>query len=59
MRLLVGLRHDADLANDAFVVDLTGSAVGAGPFGNRPAPDAFLIGIGNLVVFTVVFPGVL
>jgi len=58
MRLLVGLRHDADLADDAFVVDLAGSAVGTGPFGNRPAPDALLVGIGDLVVFAVVFPDV-
>src|SRR6516164_10481404 len=43
MRLLIGLWHDADLADHAFFVDLAGGAVGAGPFGDRPPPDAFLV----------------
>src|SRR5439155_26466868 len=59
MRILVGLWHDADLADDAVCVDLAGGAVGAGPFGDRPAPDALLVGVGDLVVFAVVFPGLL
>src|SRR5438128_1251313 len=59
MGILVGLWHDADLADDALFVDLPGSAVGAGPFGDRPAPDALLVGVWDLVVFAVVVPGLL
>ena len=59
MRLLVGLRHDADLADDALVVDLAGRAVRARPFLHRPARDALLVGIRHLVVLAVVVPGLL
>src|SRR5438309_11956433 len=59
MGILIRLRHDADLADDALVVDLAGGAVGAGPFGDRPAPDALLIRKRDLVVLAVVFPGLL
>src|SRR4029077_2642921 len=55
--ILVRLWHDADLADDPFLVDLAGGAVGAGPFGDRPAPDPLLVGVWDLVVFAVVFPG--
>ena len=59
MRILVGLRHDADLADDALVVDLTGRPVLAGPVGDRPPPDALLVREGHLVVLAVVVPGFL
>ncbi len=59
MRLLVGLGHDADLADDALVVDLAGRAVGPRPFVHRPARDALLVGIGHLVILAVVVEGLL
>src|SRR4029077_19103898 len=59
MRVLVGLGHDADLADDTLLVDLARRAVGAGPFGDRPAPDALRVGIWDLVVLAVVIPGLL
>src|SRR4029077_19931791 len=59
MRVLVGLGHDADLADEPLLVDLPGRAIGAGPFGDRPAPDPLLVGVWNLVVFAVVIPGLL
>jgi hypothetical protein len=59
MGILIRLRHDADLADDALVVDLAGGAVGAGPFGDRPAPNALLVRERDLVVLAVVFPGLL
>src|SRR5271165_2178403 len=59
MRILVRLRHDADLANDALVVNLAGGAISARPFGDRPAPNALLIGERHLVIFAVVLPGLL
>src|SRR5262249_53486162 len=46
-------------ANHTLLVDLTGGPIGAGPFGDRPAPDALLVGVWDLVVFAVVFPGLL
>src|SRR5215472_5063231 len=51
MRVLVGFRHDADLAHHTLLVDLPGSPIGAGPFGDRPAPDALLVGVWDLVIF--------
>src|SRR5215831_6774212 len=57
MRILVGLGHDADFADHTLLVDLPGSAIGACPFGHRPTPDALLVGIWDLVVLAVVFPG--
>src|SRR5215831_851730 len=57
MRILVGLGHDADLADDSLLVDLAGRAIGARPFGDRPTPDPLRIGVRDLVVFAVVFPG--
>src|SRR5438046_9391161 len=59
MRVLVWPRHDADLAHNAFLVDLAGSAIGAGPLRYRPAPDALLVGKRDFVVFAVVIPGLL
>ena len=59
MRLLVGLGHHADLADDALVVDLAGRAVGPRPFVHRPAGDALLVGIGHLVILAVVVEGLL
>src|SRR6266850_3985479 len=59
MWLLVGLRHDADLADDALVVDLAGSAVLARPLRDRPPPDAFLVRQRHLVFIPVVVPGLL
>src|SRR5262245_37066065 len=59
MGILVGFWHDRDLADDPFVVDLPGSSIGAGPFRDRPAANTFLIRKRNLVVLTVIFPGLL
>src|SRR6266478_7917618 len=59
VRLLIRLRHDADLPDHAFVVDLAGGAVLPGPVGDRPAPDPFLVGVGDLVVLAVVVPRLL
>ena len=56
MGILIWFRHHADLADDALLVDLAGGAVSAGPFGNRPAPDALLIRKRDFVVLAVVFP---
>src|SRR4029077_1677530 len=59
MRILVRLGHDADPATDTLIVDLAGRAVGAGPVGDWPAPNALLIGERHLVIFAVVLPGLL
>jgi hypothetical protein len=59
MGILIGLRHDADLANHPLLVDLAGGAIGARPFGHWPAPNALLIGERHLVIFAVVLPGLL
>jgi hypothetical protein len=59
MRSLVRPWHNADLSDHPIFVDLTGSAIGPGPFGDRPAPDALLIGKRDFGVFAVVLPGVL
>src|SRR5439155_23046529 len=59
MRQLIRLRHDTYLSNHTRFVDLTGSAVAAGPVGDRPVTDPFLIWIWHLVVLAVVIPGFL
>src|SRR5207253_8151323 len=56
VRVLVGPRHDADLAHHALRVDLARRAIGPRPFGDWPAPDALLVGGRHLVVFAVVVP---
>src|SRR6516162_7870049 len=59
MGVLVGPRHDTDLAHHALIIDFAGSAVSPGPFGDRPALDAVLVGERDLVVFAIVVPSFL
>src|SRR5215472_5525941 len=59
MRLLIGLGHNADLADDAVGVDFAGRAVGPGPLMDWPARDALLVGIGYFIVLAVIVPSIL
>src|SRR6516165_8207198 len=59
MRILVRLRHDADLAHDTLFVDFAGGAISAGPVSDRPASDTLIVGKRHLVVFAIVFPDIL
>src|ERR1700747_2271504 len=58
MRVLIGLGHNADLADDAVGVDLAGRAVGAGPLVHWPARDSLLVGIGYFIILAVIVPGI-
>ena len=53
VRVLIGLRDHADLADDALLVDLARRAVFARPLVHGPALDTFLVRIRHLVVLAV------
>ena len=59
MRLLVGLRDDADAADDTLVVELTRGPIRACPLLGRPACDARLVGKRNRVELAFVGEAVL